>query len=730
MVLITGTSQVFANDEVELITVYGEKESLTAKTTHSVSKIKTDILHLSQSVKVLTNQELKNQDIQTLSSALNNVSGASGIAPSETLISGFKLRGFDAFIYYDQLPAYGQTSGSSPESMVNVERIEVVKGPTSTLFGGGTGAGVGGMLNIVTKSPQFENLVNFGVRAGSFATVNPYLDINQVVNDHIAFRVTASYQKANSYIDEVESKSWSVNPSMAIHFSDSHSLTFKTQFSDLQYREYPGIPVIGSAKPANYAIANTAFPGAADLPLSSVKNTLVSGHWNYDINQDTNINLSGRYFDGQTEEYSSYASADLSKTLADINAILGLGQPFDASKNSVYAISNGRVPSDTRQININANLSHNLAMGAMRHQFLVGVELDQTDSDSRIFTDTFCNVLTAASGLFADPANPAVVAQYISTVGDVTHLDLANPASSVSFGGKPNVSCFGEKNNSYETLGLYVQDQIEFQDKWHLNLGLRWSEIESKERAAGTKDSSSDTKLIGRAGISYEVSDEVSLFTGYGQGFQAAVGVQLADGAKPEPSESDSWELGLKWRTASGISGNLAYFNLNRSNVATADPKNFGLQVQVGEQESKGFELDFIWQLSSQWLLTGNWSYINAKVTKDNTITNGNRLARIPKNSGRLSARYEFSQKLSGLSVQLGSNYRSKQQITLPNTYEVDAYLLFDTQLSYAWKENSIQLSIQNLANKSYYQPHGFLGLSVVEPGQERAVFLNWESAL
>ncbi|MFT6249371.1 MAG: iron complex outermembrane receptor protein [Cognaticolwellia sp.] len=129
-------------------------------------------------------------------------------------------------------------------------------------------------------------------------------------------------------------------------------------------------------------------------------------------------------------------------------------------------------------------------------------------------------------------------------------------------------------------------------------------------------------------------------------------------------------------------------------------------------------------------MLTGNWSHINAKVTQDNNLTHGDRLARTPKNSGRLSARYEFSQSLSGLSVQLGSSYRSKQQITLPNKYEVDAYTLFDAQLGYAWKENSIQLSIQNLTNKNYYQPYGFLGLSVVEPGKERVVFLNWESAL
>jgi iron complex outermembrane receptor protein len=730
LVLITSTSQVFANAQMEVITVQGEKESLTAKTTHSVSKTQTDILHLSQSVNILTNQDLKNQDIQTLSSALNNISSASGISPSETLTSGFKLRGFSAFIYYDQLPAYGQTSASSPESMVNVERIEVVKGPTSTLFGGGTGSGVGGMLNIVTKSPQFENMVHFGVRAGSFATVNPYFDINQMVNENIAFRVTASHQKADSHIDEVESKSWSINPSLAIHFSDSHNITLKTQFSDLQYREYPGVPVIGSSESASYAIADTTFPGAHDVPLSSVKNTLVSGHWNYDISKDTHINLSGRYFDSQTREYSSYPTADLSKVLGDINAVLGLGQPFDATKNSSYVISNGHVPTDIKQKNINANLTHNLDMGHTRHQFLVGVEFDQTDDDSSIFTDTYCNVFASASALLADPMNPNVMAQYISTVSEVTYLDLANPASSVSFGAEPKISCFGKRNNSYETFGLYVQDQITFQDKWHLDLGLRWTEIESKEITAGTKPSSPDTKLIGRAGITYEVSDEVSVFTGYGQGFQAPVSVQLADGSKPEPSESDSWELGIKWRTDSGVSGNLAYFNLNRSHVATADPNNPGFQVQVGEQESKGVELDFSWQLSSHWLLTGNWSHINAKVTQDNNLTHGDRLARTPKNSGRLSARYEFSQSLSGLSVQLGSSYRSKQQITLPNKYEVDAYTLFDAQLGYAWKENSIQLSIQNLTNKNYYQPYGFLGLSVVEPGKERVVFLNWESAL
>ena len=277
-----------------------------------------------------------------------------------------------------------------------------------------------------------------------------------------------------------------------------------------------------------------------------------------------------------------------------------------------------------------------------------------------------------------------------------------------------------------------TQDQIAIGQHWHVDLGVRWTRLESKESdvpGSGGEDRSPDNdKVIGRFGVVYSVTEEVSLFAGYGQGFQAPIGVILADGSAPDPSESDSWELGVKWRTASGFSGNLAYFELDRTNVATADPDNAQFQVQVGKQSSRGVELDMAWQVSEQWLVLGNFASIDAKVTDDNQLPEGDKLPRVPGNSGRVSVRHDFTGVLSGLALQLGALYRDNQEITLPNTYKVDDYTVFDTQVSYAWNRYLLRLSVNNLTDKRYFQPNTFLGLPVVETGGERTLYLSLEA--
>jgi len=722
-----------AGSSIEEVFVYGKAEdSIVVDRTMSVSKTMTDLLLLPQSVVVLNRSFLDEQGSRSLNDALINVSGVNGVSPSETLISDYKMRGFDAYIYYDQLPAFGQVASGSPESLINIERIEAVKGPTSTLYGGGVGAGVGGLINIVTKSPEPEATALVGIQGGSFNTINPYFDVNQPISTAAGVRLTGSYQEADSQFDAVESTSWSLNPSVMFRLSERSDLTIKGQFSDIEYREYAGIPAIGSTESADYKIPLGRFPGATDTPKSTLENNMVTARWNYVINDSTGFNLAARYFDSKPVEYSSYPAADLTSAIAEILALLGLGQPFDPFADPVYAIVNGSLPTKNEQYNLNANLAHRMQLGQTDHQLLFGIDADRTDNDASLFSDTYCNVFAAAEALFDDPYNPVVLGEFLSTVGSVPYLDLSDASSDVNFGPKPRVACFGEQDYRYETLGVYLQDQIAVAERWHIDLGVRGTWIESRESddaGSSSEDRSpNNDKVVGRFGVTYSVSEAVSLFTGYGQGFQAPVGVLLASGDTPEPSESESWEIGVKWRAENGSSGNLAYFDLQRTNIATADPLNPGLQMQVGEQESNGVELDLIWILNEQWRLLGNFADIDAKVTEDNILPEGEKLARVPGTSGRLSLRHGFGGALSGLALQFGAVYRDSQEITLPNTFSVGDYTIYDSQLSYEWRDVVVRLAVNNLTDKQYFKPHGFLGLPVVEPGGERAAYVTVEA--
>lgn len=153
----------------------------------SVTRSKVPQLQQARSVAVINRAVIDEQQLQSLSDVLDNVAGAVPIRENEMVLVNPILRGFDAEVFVDGLAAYGATSVVDPASLVNVERVEVLKGPAGTLFGSGFGSALGGLINVVTKSPEAEAFGQVGLRVGSFATLNPSFDLNLPVNETLAF---------------------------------------------------------------------------------------------------------------------------------------------------------------------------------------------------------------------------------------------------------------------------------------------------------------------------------------------------------------------------------------------------------------------------------------------------------------------------------------------------------------------------------------------------------------
>lgn len=164
------------------------------------------ILETPQSVQVLTRTLIDDQNLTTLSEALRNVSGVVPAQPSEAVLIKPIVRGFSSELYVDGLPQYGDASTYDPSSLIGVERIEVAKGPTSQLFGGGTGAPVGGLINVISESPQLKASYAAAFRTGSFSTIQPSVDINQPLGQNVAARIGAEYVDAKDAIDAVTNK--------------------------------------------------------------------------------------------------------------------------------------------------------------------------------------------------------------------------------------------------------------------------------------------------------------------------------------------------------------------------------------------------------------------------------------------------------------------------------------------------------------------------------------------
>ena len=656
----------------------GPVEGYRALTGRSATKTETPLQEVPQSIQVVPRSVIEDQNARSAAEALENVSGIAAPERQEGLLTTFFIRGFEADLYIDGSPVFGATNVVDSNTLINVERIEVVKGPSATLFGGGTGAPIGGLINVVPKSPAFENTYTSGIGGGSFSRLTPFWDLNQVlVQDHVAFRFTGDYETAESDIDEIDSERFGLFPSLAVRFTEDTDLILRGQYSRDAYLEYSGLPAEGMID-GDFEIDRRRFSGASDTPDTVVEDGLFQGRLTHRFGGGVTAWIQGSYYDSRFEENSTFL----------------FGAAPDPAAPSVFDVLSGILETDVEQINVNPNVSAELDFDQVTHTLLIGAEYDLTK-------------------------NPASLDfQPIGT------LDYADPSSDLDYIA-PNGTFLSRQDNVYETIGAYLQDQVTFVDRLHLLAGLRWTQIAVEEKELGQQET--DQAFTPRLGVAFDLTQEITAFYGYGRGFQAVL--NFTGEGTPTPEESEQIAGGFKFAfDGIGLSGSIAGYEILRENVAIVDPVTFR-QIQTGEQRARGAELDLIWQPLPEVALIGNYAYTDAEVTEafllgGEIVPKGDRLPRIPAHSGRLALRYDvLDGALEGLGLGFGVTVASGRKVALPNRFETETAVTFDAQLSYRLGPLRAGFSVRNLTDEDYDQPYQFLGQQVVRPGAPRSVF-------
>jgi len=681
MPAVAFAQNVAAGDSwVSEVVVTAQRGSITAPVAATATRTPTPIEETPQSIQVLTSTLIEEQDLQTISDALVNVSGVAPARTMEIVLQAPLIRGFPVNYYFDGMPTYGLPQGiADPASLVNVERVEVAKGPTSTLYGGGTGAPLSGLINIVSVSPQPDFRTSLGVRAGSFGTLGVEGDINiPFAGDTVGFRLTGMSETADSYINVVDSKRWSLFPTLSWTISPDTKLVIRGQVSRLEQREYSGLPAALTVAPS-LMIDRFAFAGAEDAPRTTTENKLVTATLTHRFSDALQAEMSLSHHDGEFREYSTF--------------------PVMPFAGTTYFFGSGQVPTQSEKTFFTASLLGQFGAGPVKHQVLVGFDYDKTDYYGAMGLNFGWGV-----------------------------IDYATPATNAPFGTAPALSEI--ENDLMETKALFVQDQVAIGDRLDLTVGLRWSklDVQSSYTSFGFPLVAADEsyeKVTPRIGATYEVSDGLSLFAGYAEGFH---GVVVAFGVThPDPETSQSLEAGLKFAAPiKGLTGTVSAYQLTRQNVVTADPLHPGFSIQAGEQRAKGFETDLVYEPGPALSILFNYAYTNAEVTEDNTIPVGDSLRRVPEHSGRLAARYRFqSDAWRGLEVGAGVTAVSSRELTLPNTVAVKGMALVDAQASYDIGPATLSLSIINLTDNDGFEPYQYFGGAYVIPTQPRSAFIT-----
>ena len=663
---------------IDTIVVTAKRDGYVLQDGSSATRTNTPLINVPQSVQVLNKSLIADQDRRTLADALVNVSGVVPTKPEESAIAQPLIRGFPGEIYLDGMPAFGVNALADPTSLTGVERIEVVKGPTSTVYGGGAGAPLGGLINVVSVRPEAKADGYVAFRAGSFSTLNPYADLNLPLGDRVAARITGEYQRNESWIDQVNGERWSVQPSVSFQLDPETELLLRGKYDRRVQLEYSGLPA-AAAKAGT--IDRYAFPGAPiGQPRSTIVNKLVTAELRHTFSEDLQLTVTGRYYHNRYDQYGSFAWPDFI--------------PPDPSTPTVYPIFPIYLPATVKEATGDANLLANVDALGGHHELLVGVNYDHTQYDTGMNFD-------------------------FTPVGV---LDLANPNYDVLFG-PTTLPVLTTQTDTYGTIAGYVQDQATY-GPLHLSGSLRDTRFTWRRLENGTDVTYH--RLNPRVGATLDLAPGVALFAGYATGFRGAILFFAQPGQTVKPETSSSMEGGLKLALPqAGLWGTIAAYELKRRNVATADMFNPLFSIQTGEQRARGFEADITWEPIRALSILANYAYTKAEVTKDDFLL-GEKLPRVPSHSGRIALHYRvLNGSARGLSFGAGITAMSSREDFLPNIAgtSVPGYAVVDAQASYDFSRFTVTVSGANLGGHKGFDTYQYLS-PVVIPIQPRSAYV------
>ena len=650
---------------VPSIIITGARESYAAPSAVSSLRSDTELLDVPQSVQVITSKLIADQQALDPTVVVRNFSGVVGMDVREINFASYLIRGFSSQAYLDGFQLYG--NGPNLDSLVNVDRIEVVKGPTGTLFGGANGGPLGGLLNFVSKEPERVASRSITLSGGSFGAYGASWDVNQPLDasGKVLFRLTGEWRETRDTIPGITGNIQGLYPTLSWAVSDDTSVLFRARVTERSQTDYAGLPAVGTVNPGPTTYRSDFLFHAVGQPQDTVKNTGFNVELKHKINNTWKLTASANYLDSQLKEYYTY---------------------FDTSApaGSVY-VDTGSMPISIKTLSLNTVLNGKIDAGLIRHDVSLGLDLDRTE---------FVGTMWIA--------------------GNSTQVNVTPPGSFPAFdpGAYPMMSV----DNAYKTVGLFAQDELVIDKKFHLSGSLRWTRlaIDDIDPTQSLNSHPSYDKVTTRFGAAYDATQSLTFFTGWGQGFQAPIETPIAAG--PVPVTAEQWEVGAKVKFGNDVQGSIAYFNNERQHVPVA-VNPWPNHVQTGHQRAKGVELDLVWQVTREFSLLANYAHQDVV-----DFSTGLLVDRIPQDSGRRAARYDFKQgELAGLGVGLGWTVVSRQQGDPANTYSTPGYGLVDAQLSYVKGNVTYSLGVENLLNAKYYKPFTFLGTSVA-PGAPRTV--------
>jgi iron complex outermembrane receptor protein len=662
-----------------------------------VSKMPLKNVENSQVYSVIDKQVLSLQQANSMEDAMKNATGVSVVFPATGRATDggtyYTLRGFTTGA--NLTDGLAGAVYNNPDAG-NIERVEVLKGPSATLFGSSL-TSFGGAINVVTKKPYDTLGGSVSVSSGSWGLMRVAADFNTPVDKdkNVLFRVNAAYHRQNSFQDYGFTKRMYIAPSVSYKVNDKLSFLLQTNFSQVK----------------------------ATIPC-----------WYYADSATTHVVSADKL---KIDDSKYYMGEDLYVTTNTVNAMLQMNYAIDDKwkSQSVFSVSSNssRGPSpylifvsDTSlsrnvqvfeggnvQTNLQQNFLGNFNTGSVRHRLLIGADYYQNALNSWYKAYNFSDIV------YTTQKNP----NYLDY-----NLDNLNKASYSYFFG----SWTGKQ--LLKRVGGYVSDVVNLTDNLILNVGLRYDYYMN----SGYYDPTADTTIgkydqggfSPKAGLIYQlIKNKVSLFANYQNSFQNVNGQSISkETFKPE--QANQYEGGVKFSLLQDrLAGTVSYYDITVTNSVRTDPSNPLFSVQDGTQRSKGVEAEVNVAAYRGLTVTLGYGYNDNKYTKADAAVEGLR----PVESGAAHLAHAFisyaipSGRYNGLGLSFGGNYSSKKYTTndkVSGIFYIPAYTVLNASAYYDQPRFRIAVNVNNLTSERYWV--GWNNLALQKP-RELVASVTWK---
>lgn len=671
---------------------YSARQSATG------TKTDTPLLETPQSISVVTKDQIKDQGAQTVQDALQYTPGVSIQSyGANAFFDGFKVRGFDAPQYLDglRLPKDGLSFALPKIETYGLERLEVLKGPSSGLYGQ---TDPGGFINMISKRPTATPHYDVEGTFGSFNRIQGAFDIGGPIdkNGEFLYRLVGLARQSDTQTDFMQDNKLFIAPSFTWRPTTDTSFTILSQYQKIDnkgYQQYVPGQVSFLPNP-NGQVPYSRYIGEPGLDGYKLEQASIGYEFEHRFDNNLQFRQNMRYMEVSNDLQSVRSEGMFSTTYPPTPA---------TTSNSLVNRTYNYVNSRAQNLTVDNQLQADFRTGMLTHKVLVGLDyLHQTGSSD--YRYSFIAPINAYNPSYGTPVPPA------SSLAPYMLL-----------------------NNKIDQVGLYAQDQIKL-DRWTLSLTGRQDFVNTRLDSLAVYPNPgtyprSDAAATGRVGLNYLFDFGLSPYANYSTSFVPNANASRT-GQAFKPTTGEGWEAGVKFQpVGTNLMLTAAYFDIRQNDVLTSDPVDFLFSVQTDAVRSRGVELEARGNITRELEVIAGYSHTDAKIVESAVGAQGKYVNGVPIDQASLWAKYTwFDGPLAGLGLGAGIRYVGESYGDQFNTFVLPSYTLFDASMNYDFayvrpdlKGWSAQVTAKNLTNR-YYVASCLTGLAYCGLGTARTI--------